>query len=245
MLTVFIPFHNEEEKDIHKFLIELKEILSHNFIEKIILDDDGSVNKTKEILEKFINLNNSLNKIILIKNLRNKGVGFSFKEALKFTTSKFIIFIPSDNDIPLTIFSNIEIFIKKNLDLVMYYPINLEKYSRYRYLISMLFRIIYGFIFDLKIHYIQAPCMYKLDELKKENFFSTRFSIWAEINLKLLKKNINYTEIGIIYKKNSYVDRSISIKNFLEVAISFLRLFFEVFISKRNKFKNKSTKFYF
>ncbi len=245
MLTVFIPFHNEEKKNIGTFLEELKKIINLEIIQKFIFVDDGSKDNTKKILDEYIESNNFQDKIKILTSRKNKGVGNCFKEALKNSDTKYIIFIPSDNDIPFSIFKNIEIFTKQDLDLVMYYPVNLEKYSKYRYLISMLYRIIYGFFFDIKIHYIQAPGLYKVEKLKKENFFSNRFSIWAEMNIKLLKSGIRYSEIGIVYNNKSYVDRSVSLKNLIEVFVSFVKIFFQINILKKKKYKNKSIKIYF
>ena len=126
----------------------------------------------------------------------------------------------------------------------MLFPINFEKYSPARYLVSMLFRIIYGISFGIIINYIQAPCLYRVKALKKHSFSSTRFSIWAEINTKLLKTNIKYVEIPVHYKNKSVIDRTLNFKNFYEVVAMFLRTFIEIKFFKRKIYKFTAKKYY-
>ena len=93
MLTVFIPFHNEERKNIGTFLEELKKIINLEIIQKFIFVDDGSKDNTKKILDEYIESNNFQDKIKILISRKNKGVGNCFKEALKNSDSKYIIFI--------------------------------------------------------------------------------------------------------------------------------------------------------
>lgn len=242
-LCVYIPFFNEENKSINIFLENLKILNKYDFINEIYLVDDGSDDNTLSILNNF-SKNQKSNKFKLFNNNKNKGVGFSFKEVLKVSQSSHIIFIPSDNDIPLNIFENVESYINANIDLLMFYPLNLEKYSRSRYLVSMLFRIIYGFVFDVKINYLQAPGLYNIKKIKEFDLFSDRFSIWSELNIKLMKSGISFSEVGIEYKKKSYIDRSISLKNLSEVILNFIKLYLEVYIFNKEKYKKNSNRVY-
>ena len=59
------------------------------------------------------------------------------------------------------------------------------------------------------------------------------------MNIKLLKSGIKYSEIGIVYNNKSYVDRSVSLKNLIEVFVSFVKIFFQIHILKKRKYKNK------
>jgi len=242
-LCVFVPFFNEEKKSINLFLKNLKNLNKYNFIHEIYLINDGSDDNTLGILKNFLKEQTS-DKFKIINNDQNKGVGFSFKKVLNIAQSSHIIFIPSDNDISLDIFENIKAYMDENIDLIMFFPLNLEKYSRSRYLISMLFRIIYGFIFNVKINYIQAPGLYNLKKIKEFYLFSNRFSIWAELNIKLLKSGISFSEVGIEYKKKSFIDRSISLRNFCEVVINFVKIYLEIYLFKKQKYKNSSNRIY-
>tara|TARA_B100000945_G_C20354794_1_gene584076 strand:+ start:16 stop:750 length:735 start_codon:yes stop_codon:yes gene_type:complete len=243
MITYFIPFYNEEKKNIHKFLKSLKSFIKKDPNGRYIIIDDGSVDKTEQILKKFVNSvdKNSKKRIKFFSNIKNKGIGYSFKVALKICKTPYIMTLPSDNDLP---FINYRNFVKKKIDLVLFYPINLEKYSRNRYLLSMLFRTIYGYFFNLKIHYIQGPFIARTTIIKKIKINSNRFSFWSEVNVKLLNMKIYYKEIPLIFKNNSKIDRTVSLKNFFEVVIKFIFLFFDIKVFNNSKYSSNPKKIY-
>ena len=243
MITYFIPFYNEEKKNIYKFLKSLKSFIKKETLSRYIIIDDGSKDKTGKILKKFLDGvdKKTKKKIKFFTNMNNKGIGYSFRVALKNCTTPYIMTLPSDNDLPLLNYSK---FVKKKIDLVLFYPINLEKYSRNRYLLSMLFRTIYGYFFNLKIHYIQGPFIARTGIIKKIKINSNRFSFWSETNVKLLNMSIKYKEIPLSFNNTSKIDRTVSIKNFLEVITKFLFLFFDVKIFNKSKYSSNPKKIY-
>ena len=243
MITYFIPFYNEEKKNIKNFLRSLNFFIKTDNQNNYIIVDDGSVDKTKKILEAFISKLEKRHKkrIKFFNNKTNRGIGYSFKVAIKNCKTKYIMTLPSDNDLP---FLNYKKYIKSKIDLILFYPINLEKYSRNRYLLSMLFRLIYCYIFNLKIHYIQGPFIAKTNLLKKININSNRFSFWSEVNVKLLNQNIRYKEVPLVFNNNSKIDRTVSLKNFLEVLFKFIFLFLDVKLFNRSKYSKPAKKIY-
>ena len=246
MITFFIPFYNEEKKCLNLFLKELTKFIKRveNKSNFFILIDDGSTDNTKILLEKYLSKFKNLkkNKILLLNNKNNYGVGYSFKKAINYCKTKKIFFLPSDNDLPLNKLLNLKIY--KQLDLVMFPHANLEKYTTGRYFFSMLFRIIYGTTFGIKVNYIQAPCLYNIKKLKKYNFVSNRFSFLAEVNVKMLSTNISYAEQPLVYRNKSDLNRALSIKNFMEIIINFIRIFIEIKFLKRKLYSYKSKKYY-
>ena len=170
MITFFIPFYNEEERgNIYLFLSELSKFINKKINQNnyFILINDGSADKTKIILEQFVKKLNNKN-IVFLSNKTNKGVGFSFRKALEICKTQFIIPVPSDNDIPILDIDYSK-YAKNNIDFTMFFPTNMEKYSRHRYLLTMLYRTIYCYFFDVRVVYIQASCLYKCSILKNIN----------------------------------------------------------------------------
>ena len=151
--------------------------------------------------------------------------------------------IPSDNDIPLIDYTK---FISQNIDLVMLPWLNIEKYSTSRLLLSRLFNLFYNLVFNVKVNYIQAPCVYKRKIFKKIKVFSSVGGTFlAELAIKFLKRNITFTEIFIYYNNKSVIDRTVSVSNFLKIIKDFIFLFLEVYIINRKNYKNKAKKIYF
>ena len=93
-------------------------------------------------------------------------------------------------------------------------------------------------------NYIQSPCLYRISKLKNINIISNRFGIWPEINVKLLRSNIIYAELPIIFKNKSIIDRTVSFKNFIEITFNYLKLINEIFINNKSKYKNVAKKKY-
>ena len=88
--SVLIPVFNEE-----KTVIEVLKRLNSTKVDEVdyevIVINDGSTDKTKELLEQNRNLFSKL-----INNERNSGKGFSVKEGLKVASGDYIIFQDAD-----------------------------------------------------------------------------------------------------------------------------------------------------
>ena len=70
-------------------------------------------------------------------------------------------------------------------------------------------------------------------------------SFWPEVNIKMLKSKISYAEIPMIFKNESFIDRTVSFLNFLEVVTQFIKNYFDINIINRKKYKFKAKKIYF
>ncbi len=97
-LSVIIPAYNEEEI-IEETLLEVDNFLSKkNYEYEIIVVDDGSLDKTVEIVERFKEFNKNT---ILIKNARNRGKGAVVRRGLLAATGDFRLFTDADNSAPI------------------------------------------------------------------------------------------------------------------------------------------------
>jgi len=241
MITLFVPVYNEEKKLV-TFIKELNSFLVKNKIFTTLFINDGSNDNTKKILDDYKNFFDKeiISKIKIHHFSENKGVGSAFKEAIELTDTEFLFFLPSDNDISFKDISNLKNYY--NASLTMLFPINIEKYSNMRYLLSMIFRTMYCFIFNVKANYIQSPCLYKVSDIKKIKLISNRFSIWPEVNVKLLRSKISYTEIPVKFNNESIIDRSLSIKNIFEVFFNLIRLVIDIYFLNKEKYKHKAKK---
>lgn len=247
MITFFIPLYNEEKKSKSKlkiFLANLKKFIKHpsNKNNFFYFFNDGSTDKTSTYLDN-LKKNFKTNKVVVFNNSKNQGVGYSFKRSIKNCKTKFLFFLPGDDDISLEKdLLNLKKYCK--WDLTFFCPFNNEKYSTARWFLSMMFRVIYGITFGVKVNYLQSPCLYKVKHLKKHKFRANRMSIWPEVNLKLLKTNLNYTEVPIIFKNKSIIDRSVSLKNLLEVTTMYLLTLLEIKLFNRKKYSDSAKKKY-
>lgn len=246
MITYFIPIFNEYKKNkgsFKLFLEKLKKEIKKNNKNRFIILDDGSTDQSSILIKNLIKniKNKNKNKILYLKNSENKGIGYSFKKSLKYCKTKFICPIPSDNDLP---FVDPKTIIKKNVDHVIFFPINIEKYSLGRFFLSIMFRLIYNIIFNLRVHYIQGSFITTVKNAKRLNIRSNRFTFWAEVNLKALRMGLNYKDYPLYFNNESKLDRTVSFKNFFEIIISLFILVYEIYFTNKKKFNKKPTKIY-
>ena len=248
MITIIIPFYNEESKNkksLTAFLKTFSKYISLSFNKKnqFILIDDGSTDQTHQVIKDFIGKlsKNQKNKILFIKNDVNRGLGYTFRRGIKLVKTKYATTLPSDNDLP---FIDYKKFTSKNLDLVMFHRSNMEKYSRSRLVLSTLFTLFYNVFFDVKTHYIQATCLYKTSLLRKVKVNSNGTSMIAELAVKLLRSKITFTEEPTYHKNKSQIDRTVSVSSFLQVIKEFILVYVDVKIINRNKYKAKAKKIY-
>ena len=90
ILSIIIPVYNEE-KTILKVLEKIKKNSSTNFEYEIIVIDDGSSDRTRELLEKNNNLYSKL-----LTNEVNQGKGYAVKKGILSSSGTHIIFQDAD-----------------------------------------------------------------------------------------------------------------------------------------------------
>lgn len=89
-LSVVIPAYNEE-KVIADTIAEIKSYLKNNFASfEIIVVDDKSKDKTLAILK-------NIDDIIVLKNLKNHGKGYTVKKGVARAKGELILFMDADN----------------------------------------------------------------------------------------------------------------------------------------------------
>lgn len=95
-LTIVIPAYNEEKrikKTLENVLFYLKK---KKYEYEIIVVNDGSTDKTKEVVLEFKNKH-----IKILDNAENKGKGFSVKQGFLTATKEWILFTDADLSTPI------------------------------------------------------------------------------------------------------------------------------------------------
>jgi dolichol-phosphate mannosyltransferase len=206
MISIIIPCYNEEktiEKLLNKiFLIKLKK--------QIIIINDGSIDKSKSIINKY------KNKIdVVINKKKNTGKGSCIILAKKFIKGKIVIIQDADLEYdPKDYYKLIKPILEKK-SLVVYGSrvLNRNNYKNNNF--SKSFRVFGNFILTLISNFINnqhltdAHTCYKVFDsylFKKISLKQSDFSFCAEVTTKLSLMNIKILEIPIRYKGRSYKD---------------------------------------
>ena len=113
-VTIVIPVYNEE--------LNIGSVIENiiNYCDSLIIVDDNSSDKTLEILNQF--QSKYMNKIILLKNNKNKGIGYTvkkgFSKALELENEIVIKFDGDNQHMAEDIPKFVEKIIKENYDFV-------------------------------------------------------------------------------------------------------------------------------
>lgn len=194
--SIVIPLFNEEKR-CKKFLNKLTKKYGNFSNIEIIFVNDGSTDKTLEIL---LDLKNKFRNIKLINNEKNMGKGFSVKRGVLSSRGKKIIMVDGDGSLYIEEIEKIARFLEE-YDVVIGNRNNPKSYRPFkRKILSRIFNWIIGILFNLQVSDILCgakgfrngtiPIIFK-------NLKLNRWSFDIEIILRARKHNLKIKEIPI------------------------------------------------
>ncbi|PIV64104.1 MAG: glycosyl transferase [bacterium (Candidatus Ratteibacteria) CG_4_10_14_3_um_filter_41_18] len=210
-LSVIMPVYNEE-KTIAEIIRRVKAV---NLKKEIIIVEDGSTDKTKEILKEIIKQNDSQNdsdnKITIINQRKRHGKGTAIRRALKEVTGDIVIIQDADLEYnPAEISKVIAPIMAKKSKVV--YGSRVKGHGKP---FSSLMGWIYylgGFSLSLFVNLLyqakitDEPTCYKAfstEVLKNVQLNCQNFEFCPEVTAKVLKKGIKISEVPITYHPRS------------------------------------------
>ena len=202
-LTIIIPVYNEEQT-ILRILQRIDETKSKDYTCEIIIVDDGSTDRTPDILEKNKNLYNQL-----IKNKSNKGKGHAVITGLQSANGKYIVFQDADLEYDPEEFVNIlKIYKDFNADIVYGSRINYKTYSRSHNFLNLMANKTLTFYFNILFNctftdIYSCYLSFKKDLVNTKKLKCFGFGQQAELLCQIIKKAKNNYEIPINYNGRS------------------------------------------
>ncbi len=204
-LSVIVPVYNEEST----ILTLLDKIINIKDLDKeIIVVDDGSTDKTSELISQY----NKKNNIRLISHNKNKGKGAAIKTAKQYITGNIIIIQDADLEYDPKEYKNLIYPIINDQFKVVYGSRVLGK-SRYSKNFTSIFRIFANHILTIisniinKQNLTDAHTCYKVfhrDIFNNINLEEDGFSFCPEITTKVSLMKENICEIPISYYGRTY-----------------------------------------
>ncbi len=229
---------NEEKKLLKTYkelMYVIKKTNTKNY--KIYIVDDGSTDNTFKIGLKIKKENK---KVVLRRNQKNLGLAKNVKNFLsKLPNTGKLILISGDNDLSKSIIIKL-INASKKTDLVISYFTNREMKGIFRAFLSTMFNLIFCTLFNVYAFYLQGPFVWPLKNLKRIKIFSNGIAYVSEINIKLLRSGLKFTEISGQMNTGSKNSTSIKFMNFIDIFFTIIHLLIEIYINKN--FKKISTR---
>ena len=193
-LSIFVPCFNEE-KNITKTLNNIKEAVQDVSYE-ILVADDGSKDKTFEMVKKFKDENPNLN-IKIYCNENNQGIGFNYYATAYKAEGKFYMLVNGDAvEPPSTIRKMLDGIGKADM-ILTYFPGKNDKRTLARKIISKLFVIIVNLITFNNLRYYNGPSIHLLENVKLYGTGAFGFGYQAELISVLMTLNKTYIEVKV------------------------------------------------
>lgn len=227
-ISVIIPFFNEE-LEIKDLVIDLNNIekKKNYYSEYLFISDastDNSLNILKNNLDKFPKIKK---KSKIIKNKKNLGWTKSLLKGIQLVKNEYFIFIPGDNEVPL---SMIDKSISFEYDVLILERTNMKFRPIIRQILSYFYRYIICLTFNIKRMDLNGIFLFKTKKFQKLKLSSNSFFISAEIILKSISLGMSYKSLKVIKlkKKNFYQSTSLNWKQFFLVLKEFIITFYDI-----------------
>ena len=208
-LSIIIPCYNEEDSipQLICKLLELQEILPSHYVPIFIFVDDGSSDKTYELLNKSIT---SLSKSLIVRHATNQNLGAALKTGIKNgSSSDLLAFLDSDCTYEPNIILDLLKQIEAGADLATvspYHPMGgVEGVPEWRLLLSKVLCLMYRLILRTNFHtYTAMVRIIKTDLVQPTLKPRNDFSFVAVMFIKAIKLNYKIVEVPTILKVRKF-----------------------------------------
>jgi len=224
-LSVIMPALNEEDNIEASIGSTFKAIDKFGIDGEIIVVNDGSTDKTREIVENHLKSDNRLK---LINHKKPQGIGYSFIDGVKRSKKDIVVMIPGDNEnIPegiLPFYSLLE-----EVDILIPFIHNIEVRHKMRRIISSIYRFIINITFGTNFNYTNGTVFYRRCILDNIKLHSTGFFYQTELLVKLIRKGYLFSEVPtFLSSRDSGESKATALSSLIRVSGNYLKLFFDI-----------------
>ncbi len=224
-VTFVIPALNEEDiisqtvADVHRV------VLAHLQDFEIILVDDGSTDRTGALME---TLARDFDRVRVIRNPRNLGLGKSYKRGLAAARKRYLMMLCGDGGFPATSLPPVLAALGR-ADIVIPRISNLKEIKTpFRYFVSRTYTALLNLLFGQRIGYYNGLPLHRVDLLRRINITSDGFGFQAEILIKLIRAGCSYVEVAVPGAEQTQRSKALRLRNLVSVTRTLAGLIVEL-----------------
>jgi glycosyltransferase involved in cell wall biosynthesis len=220
-LSVVAPVYNEAEGIEQVVQYWVKVLQENGATAEIVLANDGSTDRTLEILQ---NLSHKIPFLKVASYNPNRGYGYALKTAIQASQGRWIITLDSDGQFDLADFSSLlKLQNEKQLDFITGYRMK-KKDNPFRVLADRSLNLIVRTMFSVSLR--DTNCAMKLirgDLARSLNIEAKGYPTPTEITIKLITLGARTGEIGVHHSERLQGQSKLK---FFRTSISFFRFLF-------------------
>lgn len=222
-----MPCLNEQDNILKSMERAIQAIDLYGLDGELIVVNDGSVDLTSEIVLDFARFES---RVKFIDNKKNYGIGASFFQGLNISTKELVTMFPGDNEND-PIDALIYLDIMKYVDILIPFIHNIEVRSKFRRIISGVYRFLINLSFGMNLNYTNGTVIYRKDILNQIQPISSGFFYQAEMLIQLIRSGYVYAETPhFLDVRKSGNTKAISIKSLVNVSKSYFTIFYRIHI---------------
>lgn len=205
---------------------------------EIILIDDGSTDRTGEIMQR---LAGELPNVRLLRNERNIGLGASYQRGVKEARFEYVMMLCGDGGVPA---SSLPPIIEKigSADIVAPYMVNLKTIKTpTRYAISRCYTHLLNLISGQRLNYYNGLPVHRRALLRQIEITSSGFGFQGEILVKLIKSGCSVVQVGVRGAEATNKTSVFRFKNLASVTKTLLKLMRELVVFRGIKLGSETT----
>jgi len=228
-LTVVMPALNEEKNIIAAITNTLKAFDESEITGDIIVINDGSRDKTGQLVKDFIR---SESRVRIISHDNPKGIGASFWDGVDNAGKEAIVLLPGDNENdPWEIFRYFKLL--EHVDIVIPFVFNTEVRPIFRNALSFIYRFIINSTFLVNFNYTNGTVIYRRSILKELDFRSAGFFFQTDILVRVVKKGYLFAEVPYrLGLRKDGVSKAVTFPSLFKVIKGYLRLVRDFYFTK-------------
>jgi glycosyltransferase involved in cell wall biosynthesis len=230
-ISFIIPALNEER--VLETVIEqvMEKIAAARFPDyEVILVDDGSTDRTGEIMEAAARRHS---KMQVLHNARNLRFGNSYKRGLREARFDYVMLLCGDGGLPASSLPPIFECIG-TADIVVPWMTNLKVIkSPWRYFLSRAYTAMLNLTFGMRLKYYNGLPVHRRDLLQSIDITSGGFGFQSEILIKLIRSGCSFVQVGVQGAEEKGGSFAMRPRNWISVARTFAHLVLELIRFKR------------
>lgn len=232
-LSVVMPCLNEQDNIDSAMRRTLAAFDRYGIEGEIVVINDGSTDGTAGVVRALAGRHPNIR---LIEHARPMGIGASFWDGVRSARNDFVTMFPGDDendpDDALLCY-----YLTRDVDIIVPFIHNAEVRSIWRRLISSTYRFIINISFGMNLNYTNGTVVYNRAILDGVTLKSNGFLYQAELLIKLIRAGYLYAETPhFLSHRGSGKTKALTLKSFLQVTRSYLRLIWEVHVLRRTGF---------